>query len=400
MRSRIKIEPLTLGIAIVINILFIAYAAWEYYESLGIYGDRGRLPQPFSRFRMDIFMDYYNVNFHAITPTFYTGEFNSVYSGLFRLFGFLFKSNECSVSFSAMGIRACDSSLYYWYLLVVPLIFYLFVKIAKSYEYKYLWGVLFITSFPFIYMLERGNYIFLSTILISLITLTNNQKIFNFILTLLPLTKFYFITLYFLLLKQGIKKFLIYLSLYIGLHTIFILYFNDGFFDQFKNIIDFTVKPYNIFEVLVATTIRPLAKFTQNPALILAAQVFIVFLIIRMYIYLSIFLENNLQLENYKYLVMICVLFMIIVIDAIGFYAIILLYPFFSYFIGKHYFSMIDKILIILICIPYPINLLFFQYLQYENVSVHIQVQSIIIPFLLITLFMKFTSSNGIKHEN
>lgn len=393
MGSRIKLEPLTLGIAIVFNLLFIAYAAWEYYESFAIYGDRGRLPQPFSRFRMDIFMDYYNVNFHALTSTFYTGEFNSVYSGLFRLFGFLFTSNECSVSLSAMDLRACDSSLYYWYLLGVPLIFYLFIKIAKNYEYKYFWGLLFITSFPFLYMLERGNYIIFSIILISLIALTNNQKIFNFTLTVLPFTKFYFITLYFILLKQGFQKLLIYLSLYIGLHTVFILYFNDGFFDQFKNIIDFTAKPYNIFEVLVATTIRPLAKYTQNPIFVLVAQVFIVFLIIRMYLYLSIFLENNLQLENYKYLVMVCLLFMIIVIDAIGFYAIALLYPFFSYFIGKHYFSMIDKILIILICIPYPINLLNFQHLQYENVYVHIQVQSIIIPLLLIILFMKFTSS-------
>jgi hypothetical protein len=56
-------------------------------------------------------MDYYNVNYHALTDGFYE-NYKSVYSGLFRVISKLLTSNECEEVTSSLLLRDCDSNFY------------------------------------------------------------------------------------------------------------------------------------------------------------------------------------------------------------------------------------------------------------------------------------------------
>lgn len=397
--EKINTEVFSLLIGILINFVFIIYALWNYMDSYYMYGDRGRLPQPFSRLRMDIFMDYYNVNFHALTPGFYT-DFQSIYSGLFRFFAKVFTSDVCLQSLDAIALRDCDKSFYYLATFLILAISIALIQIGKEYKLKYLWTIFFITSFPLLYMLERGNYIIFSVLLISFLVITKNQRRFNILLAVMPLTKAYFIIYFLIYLKQGIKKVIFYSGALLGLQLSLSWLYRDGFLDQVKNLIGFSIKSYNMFELLVATTFRPLAYYSTISEVVLLAKILVLCAFIRLYIYLSIFLDRELTIKDYKYLILILTLFMLIVIDAIGFYGIVLLYPLFFYFISNGEFTIFEKILIMLLGIAYPINVYKFAFLPYEGVNIFIQVQSIIIPIILFTLFICLTKNIRNLNEN
>lgn len=89
---------------------------------------------------------------------------------------------------------------------------------------------------------------------------------------------------------------------------------------------------------------------------------------------------------------LLLLLLTLIIVESTGYYAIILLYPFFSYFMSKSYFDNFEKFLIILISIPYPIDLWKYEYIEDHKIQTSIQLQSILVPILLIILFLKLTA--------
>jgi hypothetical protein len=194
---------------------------------------------------------------------------------------------------------------------------------------------------------------------------------------------------YLVYLKQGIKPTIFFSILFILIHFILTLTYADGFLDQFKNLLGFSTKSYNIMELLVATTVRPIAYYSENIFLIYISKFIVFCIFIRLYAYLMILLRIDFNLFNYKYLMLILIIFLMIVIDAIGFYGIVLLYPLFLYFISRGVFSIYEKILVLLIGLPYPFDI--FKLGENHSISYFFQLQSLLIPFLLVILFLSLT---------
>lgn len=389
--KKINLERIGLIFCILANCLFILNAYLNYLKSFNI---KGVLLQPFSIHKNDFFMDYFNVNYHALTDGFYE-NYKSVYSGLFRIISNLLTSNECEEVTSSLLLRDCDSNFFIFIFALTISIVLILYKIAVNYKLKYYWIVYFITSFPFLYMLERGNYLIISVALIGIMAHTENQKKFNAILAILPFTKTYFLFNYLVYLKQGIKPTIFFSILFLLIHFILTLTFADGFLDQFKNLLGFSTKAYNIMELLVATTVRPMAYYSENIFLIYISKFIVFCIFIRLYAYLMIFLRIDFNLFNYKYLMLILIIFLMIVIDAIGFYGIVLLYPLFLYFISRDIFSIHEKIIILLIGLPYPFDI--FKLGENHGITYFFQLQSLIVPFMLIMLFLSLTK--GLRYN-
>lgn len=387
-RNRVK-ESQIIAIGIVVNFIFIAFSINYYLNELQL-NKIGGLPQPFSILGYDAFMDYYNVNFHALTTNFYGEPFQSVYTFIFRFFSKLLTRIECIGLLSSIELKACDGNYILFFLLVYVLNIYLLMKLLDKYKNKYLWVILFMTSFPMCYTFERGNYIILTMAFISMILFSNNKKYFELGVIILPLTKLYFIANYVIFMTNSIKKPVINILIFILIMLIGGLIYDENQFIIFINMFKFYGKEPNIFEILTATSIFPIVKYTSIFSLKCAVLIFFLFLLARFYIFTCHLVERNLSLLDYKYLILLILLLILIIIESIGFYAIILLYPFFAYLIGKNLISMDEKLLIILISIPYPINLFEYQYFQNEY-QTNIQLHSILIPILLILLFLKLT---------
>lgn len=378
-------------LAVLANILFLAFSINYYLNTLQVYGDRGWLPQPFSFYRMDIFMDYYNVNFHALTPDFYIEPFRSIYTFIFRGFSHLLIRDECKQSLSAIELRDCDGNFIIFFLIISILNFYLLIKIMNGIKNKYLWAVLFIISFPMLYAFERGNYIIVSMLIISMILLSKKEGLFYIGLVLLPLTKLYFLINFSIIFLMSIRKFIYGILLFLIIMIIGCLIYEENQFIIFKNLTAFAKKDANIFELLVATSLSPIFKYASLNFLSVILKIFYLAIIIRAYLYICKMTERDLNLNDYKYLLFILLLLTLIIIESTGFYAIILLYPFIAYFISKNILDIYEKFMIVFISVPYPLNLIDHIYQNVPFVKITIQLQSLLIPLILIVIFYKFT---------
>ena len=111
-------------LAILINISFLFYTINNVTvidNSLDFY-KYGQLVQPFSVHYLDRYMDFYNVNYHALNKDFYSGDFRSVYSEIFRLFAMILTPNHCINLESSLLLKQCDSfnfCLFYFILITI-----------------------------------------------------------------------------------------------------------------------------------------------------------------------------------------------------------------------------------------------------------------------------------------
>ena len=343
-------------------------------------------------------MDYYNVNFHALKPDFYIEPFRSIYTFIFRAFSHLLIRDECKQSLSAMDLRDCDGNFIIFFLIISGVNFYLLLKIMNGIKYKYLWTVLFMISFPMMYAFERGNYIILSMLIISIILLAKKEGLFYIGLVLLPLSKLYFLINFMIIFLMSIRKFIFGILIFLMIIGIGCLIYDENQFIIFKNLTSFAKKDPNIFELLVATSFTPIVKYASINCLSFILKVFYFALLVRTYVYICKLIEQDLNLDDYKYLVFIFLLLAMIIIESTGFYAIILLYPFFAYFISKGMVDNYEKLMIVLISIPYPLSLTNYIHQDVPLVKITIQLQALMVPFILVIIFYRFTMKTR-KHE-
>lgn len=378
-------------LGVLANLFFLAFSINYYLDTLQVYGDRGWLPQPFSFFRMDIFMDYYNVNFHALKPEFYIEPFRSIYTFIFRALSHVLIRDECKQSLSAMDLRDCDGNFIIFFLIISGINFYLLLKIMNDVKNKYLWTVLFMISFPMMYAFERGNYIILSMLIISIILLAKKEGLFYIGLVLLPLSKLYFLINFMIIFLMSIRKFIFGILLFLIIMGVGCLIYDENQLIIFRNLTTFAKKDPNIFELLVATSFTPIVKYISINYLSFILKVLYFALLVRTYVYIAKLIERELNLDDYKYLVFVLLLLTMIIIESTGFYAIILLYPFFAYFISKGMVDDCEKLMIVLISIPYPLSLTNYIHQDVPFVKITIQLQALIVPFILVIIFYRFT---------
>lgn len=385
-------EKNILLIAIIINLSFLAYSINYYINTIQIYGHRGWLPQPFHFLRMDTFMDYYNVNFHALTTDFYKQPFQSVYTFLFRALSDVLIMNECKESFTSLALRDCDKSYLIFFIIIYGINSYILVKIMRDTKYKYLWTIFFMTAFPMLYVFERGNYITISMLAIGLIMLCKKEMYLFIGLVLLPFTKLYFLVNFLIIFLKSFKKFILNLSLFLIIVIGGCLVYDENQFLVFSNLMTFAAKKTNMFELLNATSLTPIVNYSSIDILIILLKLFYIALLFRLYIFIDNILRiRDINLNDCKYLMFLLLLLTLIIIEGTGFYAIILLYPFFAYFISIGIVSLYEKLLLILISIPYPIKLLNYKYQEIPEINIVIQVHSLIIPILIIIIYINFT---------
>jgi hypothetical protein len=127
--------------------------------------------------------------------------------------------------------------------------------------------------------------------------------------------------------------------------------------------------------------------------LVIAIKLFIV---IRLWIYLT---ETRLLIEHH-WMNFILLIVLLLITSAPGFYGQVLLLPYMAYFLQKNYFNIGDQLILILVCLPYPVKIITFPtfhnfYLFDETMvglPLELFLQSLIQPLLLFVLFMRLTT--------
>jgi hypothetical protein len=387
-------------LAILINISFLFYTITnvEVTDISLDYYKYGQLVQPFSVHRLDRYMDFYNVNYHALNKDFYSGDFRSVYSEIFRLFSMILTPNHCINTKSSLLLKNCDAFNFYlfYFILITINIYFLYKKLFPC-ENKFLWTILFSVSFPLLYSFERGNYIIISMLLINFLAHFSNKLNFYLSLFILPFTKIYLISTYFLLLIKSFSKFVVFLILFLFFNLLLFILFNDNPFLLVENLFHFD-RNERVYEISNATSFLPLFKSYNLRFLSFLCYILYFSVLVRAYIYLNAFISN--KSKDFNDLLFVGLLILPMIIPSVGFYFLILLYPFFAKYIGQGLLKHNTQILIVLMCIPYPINLVPYKLIHSENFILYIQLQSIIIPFLLLIIFYEFTKEIKVPNEN
>jgi hypothetical protein len=356
-------------------------------------------------------MDYYNVNWRSYTHSLYT-KWNALYSPVNIYLARLLTPVRCLESKTAFELRMCDDiGGAYFMLTCIFINATLIFKILGKTPYRGLWTTLMTTSFPMLYALERGNYIFLGMATMSLYVLSKGTfaKILAMIFAIAA--KFYLILLmapfYF---RYGTKKILIAIS---GVFIIF------SVFGYFINNQEWLYIPYNVFHFGYAhspfwlessaspTAIKAYNMVAKNllsdkeillTDLLAWFTTLITFLLV-VKIWQSIRLGYDYYKQEEKFLVLITLAALMITSTSPSYYSLILLFPFFAYGLEKRILSNSAKFFFILLLLPYPMKLtdIFSTHMNafYQNsdkifITISLTLQSLMPPILLF-LFLTAT---------
>jgi hypothetical protein len=378
---------------IVYNLLFIFYIFLEYSPFVN-----EKFPQPFSFYFNDTFMDFYNVNFHALNYDFYNGNFKSIYTPIFRFISEILTPLSCKKLDSSVELKQCDYFLPYIYLIFFVLNTITLSCIFGQYNSKFIFILLFNISFPLLFALERGNYIIFCALYINIILLINSKKIIYYLLLLLPLLKIYFIINFFIYLVESTNKFFKMFFLFLLISIIIWYLSEDNFIFFVNNIFSFS-KRINHFDILNATSLSPILKYIDLSILNIFYAGFKIYLLLRMYVFMCFAVRvNNISVNEIKFILFVLILFCIIILSSIGFYSVILIYPFAAFLIARNLIDNYEKFLILLTTIPLPFEI--FQYEFVENNLIYLNVQSLLMPILLILLYLSITKIERFKNEN
>lgn len=374
---------------LLVNIIFISYSIYKYYYY-------GYLPQPFSVDYKDSLMDFYNVNYHALTKNFYTGDFRSIYSPIFRAISEAITLKQCKNLDSSIELRECSIASYSFILINVALNLYLLIKILSKYKDKYILSLLMTLSFPMMYAIERGNYIVTTFTIICFMVLTKNRRIYNTLYYILPIFKYYFIAIFFLNARKSLLLIPIRFMVFIAINVILFSIFGDDINQLFKNLFLFTEQK-NIHEILVATSI---SNASNNKFYYYICFLIKLFILFRLYLFINLNIAKNIAEENY--MIMVITLSMLIIVSSIGFYLIILIFPMMCKLIENNNLTRFQRILFYLLLIPYPIDIYTMEFTTKEIYrEIGYQIQGIFVPAVLIMLFITLTEKYlNIKNEN
>lgn len=387
------------------SISFIVYASYMVNVN-------GYLPSPFFYDRFDPFMDFFNIAYQAISGDAYS-SYKVFYSPLILTFLSKIIGNACANSIDSVELRRCGLDIYLISVLIEFLLIGILLKvIIGSRKNANWWLVLFMLSFPMMFAIERGNLILLSLLATSFLILLKNEVYRGAVFSLISITKYYMLILVIpYMIARKFRLFGVFIFTFLILHLIFGELYGDGNWVKIPlHIKSFATNANGTIDSLWANTsifpmLTKLGSVTFDLPVLFVSYLFASYLLWR---YLSYLIHINIRSrDSLMHALMVTLIFLLVFTSAAGYYSIILLYPFYCYFLMREMFSEDEKIIIILSILPYPflgVNLISKTSVSYFNGSemnymVALGVHSFIPPILLTLLFYKLTSWE-VKHES
>lgn len=380
----IKISnALTLKLGVLFTLLFFGYSIDFFYRN-------GYFPYPFFLNIHDTAMDFYNVNFWALGVEAYS-RWGSFYSTANLALAQNLTTENCKHVVDAFQLRACNPEAVLIYSSIITGInATLLYLLLKGVSYRFLWLLLMIFSFPMLYGLERGNYIQLAMVCISVYLLFYKTWVRELGLIGAILSKIYLVIfLVPLLLRARYRSIVVICGVCLFLSTIFgwHLSTNDWYL-TIVNILGFSVKDKQLWVVSVyaPTTLSSYGLLTANllgdllyGVVALSTTSLLVIIAVRLGLF--ILLWRKLKNANEQYLLFVLLSTFLLFSSAPGYYALILLYPFFAYFLSKYVMTNLEKIIFIAILLPYPLQ--FFEITQHAHFNLALTNDSIYLPITL-----------------
>lgn len=400
-----KITICLIGLILSVSSLYYFYL---FYEKNSF------LPAPFLMDRYDTFMDFYNVNWWANRGDFYS-MWRGFYSPLNIYIANLINDPLCVNSITSIRYRICNPDLYYPFGIICTAISFTALLIySRKNLISIILVLIFSVSMPYLFAIERGNYIILCFMILCISMLINNALIYTIIYAILVNIKFY-IFLPSLLTFYNIR----YSVLFIFLSTFLLIFFSYFIVDPQWYLI-----PYNIlnFSGYIPSSLNMLWNATTfshvdmlfsqlgfNVFLVsyikLAVIFFKSYIIFRFYLFIKNSYKNNIEQLNIFY---VTILFMLTFSSSLNYYSIILIYPYFLYLNNKHRLSNTSITTIVMLCIPNIYTLLeptwIYKTYTPDNsvygwhltiISQDLSVTSITTPILIFALFLQLTQSKN-----
>lgn len=397
--KRLSVSDKTLlKCAVSVCIVFLVYCI--YFYKLNKF-----LPYPFFYDKTDTLMDFFNINFSSLSGLAYSRD-HVFYSPFLLLLGIAITPTSCFDLQTAYDLRDCAGYTYWIFFFVTNAVaFYFLKKIIGSCDGANYWLLLFAISFPLLYGLERGNYIHISLLLLTLFLLYSDGIRGYLTLPFVLLSKYYLCVIMLpYLLSRNYRLLMVAAAAFVSWNLIFAyIYADPGWLSIYKYLISFSSGTSNLIEAIyMPTSLQPYVALLSKKGY--AADIFLpALLLVKISVVARLiqFVRSaGVHTQNQTFhMMMVLIVFLQVFTPAASYYSIVLLIPFFCYFIGKNLFDLHEKLLVMMLMLPLP----FAAYVAYShsgvayisNEFVKYQVvtgwHSIITPILLLGFFYKIT---------
>lgn len=393
-----------------------------YYLNFGILPEFLFHNNPF-----DLFMDFFNTNYHAFLPGRYT-IWHSIYPPLSFVIGQLVTPSECAEALRikllpSVWFRNCAINSYYYFFIPLYLlsVYYTYKLNLQFLDRKNLLSstrlsIILIAALnsPMLFLLERGNYLILAYLIFILFIYYKNDILKTIFAGLLVNLKPYLVV--FLGYELFKKNYILFIYYFLSVLLIFFLTFDylsdDSALLFIKNMFLFNttehVNPSGINFTNSFESYLRLFKILTNLDIGYIFNVFRLFVIS-----LFAYFVFNKSFDKYRYMI-VSTLCMLVLTDSVGFYFYVFLLPFVCYFLREKLYIFMMVIYIIL---PFDLMLVskvmglmtifneFFQYggsipsgaVMNEN-NVILSLGFFIKPFITFLIYIYFIFS-GNSHE-
>ena len=374
-------------------------------------------PPPFFYNRFDSLMDLYNPLWWSNNGGFYE-QWKSFYSPFNLYLAQLLVSEDCKGVISSIDLRECSifSAIFFssiCFLINSSLLF----AIVRKRKDLYLWVPLLMLSFPMLYAIERGNFIQMALMFASIYVLSSRKFFQAIALLFMANIKYYLIILYgAYFLRHKFIHALNLVFIFIVFNFIFFKILGEGSFTQIVNNLLLFNKTGSILDEIVTTTsIKPVFQYynfelfnNKNLELVnLISNLVFLGVILRFWIFLS--LSVNLKFDE-KFISYLLLLLLFILTQKPAYYSLILLYPFILYNLVQGYMSYFNKILTLILLLPFNIPVSSFTFYGHVNSAVsfdnksyeiyYIYLQSLIVPLILVSIFYESTKKIILRNQN
>lgn len=339
-----------------IQILFLVFAVYYVYV-------KGRLPQPFQNVLLDTFMDFFNTNWWAYNSNRYL-EWRSTYPPFTFVLAKIFVPKKC-LGGDAAALRDCSTYVLYFFIPIYACAAYLSLKLINRYEDfrlkrdQWVIAIAILISMPFLYTLERMNYLIVAYIFYCLYLMRNQGFLKYLFFGLAVNIKPYLLILAFsYIIRREIKKFIYCIALTIVIFLLGTLLLKDGSAILFiSNMFNFGKNfPIPVHALNFQSSFLPILSYMTLDDYFIEFIDVLKYLIYLIPIFLLVSVRNQMQKLEIIEIDFLLLIVMLFSTSSLGGYSLIFLIPFFSLF-NKNDFS----IFLLIACLLIPFDFVLYQ---------------------------------------
>ena len=337
----------------------VFYVAELFFVMISIVGylKNGVLPLPFWDDANDSFMDFFHVNYWALHSGRYS-EWGSIYPPLSFVIGKLVTPANCHNVLNGFELRDC--SLLSILMLIVIYVFgvFIFVKtvlkcLCINSEQKeplliFCISTAVILSFPSLFAIERGNYLLICFVFLSLSLVNKNSWISGGFISFAILLKPYLAPLLAApLLKKRYKYVagITIFSLIVNIFTAYLLSDPNAFLFIKNILVTKGIGISSLYEAITSTTsVASWLKLIKNPGIFrYIGDTSTVYLLLAFYVIATLyivvigcilyFVKKYCDAISEIELSLIFILLVMIAVDGVGSYGLLLILPYLIYFL-------------------------------------------------------------------